>query len=170
MRGEEFRTQAIQVLISGLTHGLSNWIMSASEQLIRRRKKFDWASSHKTDCLDGTQFQQTLLHAQDDRDHACLQYKGITESTFFQYCIVRERGREQIIRVRHYATGSTQTYCPFTRLAVLKELATNVQKETVTSMREREYQPLINQSWKTEVDHACLLMPSGASAVGRNGS
>ena len=84
------------------------------------------------------------------------------ESTFFHYCIVRERGREQIIRVRHYATGSTQTCCQFTRLAVLEELATNVQKETVTSMREREYQPLINQSWKTEVDHACLLMPSGA--------
>ena len=119
----------------------------------------------------GTQFQQTLLHAEDDRDHACLQYKGITgESTFFQYCIVRERGREQIIRVRHYATGSTQTCCQFTRLAVLEELATNVQKETVTSMREREYQPLINQSWKTEVDYARLLMPSGASAVGSNGS
>ena len=32
----------------------------------------------------GTQFQQTLLHAEDDRDNACLQYKGITgESTFF---------------------------------------------------------------------------------------
>ena len=138
MQGEEFRTQAMQVLISGLTHGLSNWVMSGSEQLIRRRKKFGWASSHTTACLDGTQFQQTLLHAEDDKDHACLQYKGITgESTFFQYYIVRERGREQIIRVRHYATGSTQTCCQFTRLAVLEELATNVQKETVTSMRER---------------------------------
>ena len=138
--------------------------MSGSKQLIRRRKKFGWASSHTTACLDGTQFQQTLLHAEDDRDHACLQYKGITgESTFFQYCIVRERGREQIIRVRHYATGSTQTCCQFTRLA-------NVQKETITSMREHEYQPLINQFWKTEVDQTLFLMPSSASAVGKNGS
>ena len=32
----------------------------------------------------GTQCQQTLLHAEDDRDNACLQYKGFTgESTLF---------------------------------------------------------------------------------------
>ena len=46
----------------------------------------------------GTQFQQTLLHAEDDRDNACLQYKGFTgESTFFQYCVVRTYSIDRVL-------------------------------------------------------------------------
>ena len=62
----------------------------------------------------GTQFQQTLLHAEDDRDNACLQYKGITgESTFFQYCVVRAFSIDRVlpeVNLIYYNLGSTALY------------------------------------------------------------